>query len=290
MHIHKTPTRLAFVLISVIVTNTLMAGSLSATGISIDAGLTPAQNRWIFRTQMRFMERDNDPTPAQRAMKSFMFPVVVAYGVRSDLAIMLRQALKRNEMVMQGQGSTNTGFADLLVLGKYRLARVNTPTYTFGIAPTLGLEIPSGNSNFTSNSWDLHIGCYVSGRIRSWGMDLNATYVWNGLAKTSGADRDLGDEFSMEGAMAYQLGLGQSGDFALAPVIEATYQRISSDTKDGNAVVNTGESYFLLAPGVKFTWGSFILESLIQIPLWQDQNGLQTERAPGFLVGVRLMN
>ena len=290
MHIYKKLTRITLVLITLIVTNIISAGSVSATGISIDAGLTPAQNRWIFRSQMRFMQRGNDPGPALREMNSHMFPVVVAYGLRSDLAIMVRQALKRNEMIMQGQISSNTGFTDLLVLFKYRLARINTSTHIFGIAPTLGLEIPSGNENFTSNSWDLHMGCFVSGRTRSWGVDLNATYVWTGMAKTGRTDRDLGNEFSVESALSYQVGLGSNAEFALAPVIESSFQRISSDSKDGIIIANTGESVFLVSPGIKVTWSSIILEGLIQFPLWQDQNGVQTERAPGLLVGIRFLN
>ena len=290
MNIHKKIARLTLVLITLFVANAIMAGLVSAAGISIDAGLTPAENRWIFRSQMRFMQRDNDPTPALREMKSYMFPVVVAYGLRSDLAIMIRQAYRRNEIKMQGQSFSNTGLTDLLVMGKYRLVRVNTPIYTLGISPTLGLEIPSGNNNFTSNSWDLYMGCFVSVRSRSWGIDLNATYVWNGMAKTGSADRDLGDEFSVESALAYQFGLGAKANFALAPVIEFSYQRISSDTKDGNTLTNTGETVLLLSPGIKVTRSSIILESLMQFPLWQNQNGQQTERAPSFLVGIRIMS
>ena len=290
MKIYKKLSGLMLVFITLFVASTIMAGFVSAAGISIDAGLTPAENRWIFRSQMRFMQRNNDPTPALREMKSYMLPVVVAYGIRSDLAIMIRQALRRNEIKMQGQSSSSTGLIDILVLAKYRLVRLNTPGYTLGISPTLGLEIPSGADNFSSNSWDLHLGTFVSGRSRSWGIDLNATYVWNGMAKTGSADRNPGDEFSIESALAYQFGLGQNANFALAPVIEFSYLRISSDSKDGNTIANTGESILLLSPGIKVTLSSIILESLLQFPLWQNQLGQQTERAPSFLVGIRIMN
>ncbi|MEE8404077.1 MAG: transporter, partial [candidate division Zixibacteria bacterium] len=290
MKTHKKPSGLMLVLITLFAANTIMAGFVSAAGISIDAGLTPAENRWIFRSQMRFMQRDSDPTPAQREMKSYMLPVVVAYGIRSDLTIMIRQALRRNEIKMQGQSSSSTGLIDLLVLAKYRLLRLNTPSYTLGISPTLGIEIPSGADKFSSDSWDLHLGTFVSGRSRSWGIDLNVTYVWNGMAKTGSADRDPGDEFSMESALAHQFGLGPKADFALAPVIEFSYVSISSDSKDGITITNTGESVLLLSPGIKVTLSSIILESLLQFPLWQNQLGQQTERAPSFLVGIRIMN
>jgi hypothetical protein len=53
--------------------------------------------------------------------------------------------------------------------------------------------------------------------------------------------------------------------------------------------VNTGESFFFLSPGVKYTHSSFILEALIQFPVWQDQKGLQLERDTSGLVGMRYM-
>jgi hypothetical protein len=290
MHIIKKSVGLRLMPLILLAIVILITGSVSATGISIDAGLTPADNRWILRSQYRFMQRDNYPESDAREMRTNMIMVVAAYGIRSDLTIMVLQGLRQNKMTMAGESTSNTGFTDLFILGKYRLARINTPNYTLGIAPSLGLDIPSGNDDFTSNSWDLQMGCLASGRIRSWGIDINTTYLWNGMVTTDGADHDPGDEFSVETALAYQLGFGSEAILALAPVIEFSYRRIFSDTEDGNTLPNTGERVLLLSPGIKVTWGSFIAESLIQLPIWQDQNGLQTERTPSFLIGFRLMS
>jgi hypothetical protein len=283
-------TGLSLTFLFLITATLFCAKSASAVGISIDAGLTPAENRWMLRSQLRYSNRNNDPPAAQREMNMYMFPAVVAYGFRPDWTVMIRQALVRREMSMMGQTSSNSGFADLLVMSKFRLTRINTPNYTLGIAPTLGLEIPTGKADFTSNSYDLRFGSLFSGRMRSLGMDLNITYVWNGLTKTSDSESDPGDEFFVEAAVAYQISVGADANFAIAPVMESSYQKISSNSKDGNIIANTGESAFLLSPGIKVTLSSFILESLIQFPLWQEQNGLQTERATSFLIGFRIMN
>lgn len=284
------PTLLLSALLFFIITSLFCPKNASASGISIDAGLTPAANRWVFRSQLRFMERNNDPSPSQREINMYMFPVMVAYGLRPDVTVMIRQALMSREMSVMGRSSTKTGLGDLLILSKYRLVRINTANYTIGIAPTLGLEIPTGKDDFTSNSYDLLFGSFFSGRLRYWRMDLNVTYVWNGMVRTSKAESDPGDEFSVETAFAYQFSVGSNANTTIAPVIESSYQRISSVNKGGNTVANTGESVFLLSPGIKFTWSSLIIEGLVQIPLWQDQNGLQTERAKSFLIGFRLMN
>ena len=67
--------------------NALFLENTNAAGISVDAGLTPAEDRWIVRTQMRYMQREDDPTPMDREMDTYAFPLVVAYGLRSDLTL-----------------------------------------------------------------------------------------------------------------------------------------------------------------------------------------------------------
>ncbi|UCD17870.1 MAG: transporter [Candidatus Zixiibacteriota bacterium] len=260
-----------------------------ATGISIDAGLTPPQNRWILRSQVRYMKRDHDPTPMQREMTSYLFPVVVAYGLRSDLTVMMRQIVRRNEMSMITGNSSQSGFADLLLMTKFRMLRINLPGYTLGVAPTIGLEMPIGAEAFSSNTWDLRLGCFVSGRIREWGFDCNLAYAWNGMIKTAGSNLDPGHEFSLEAALGVQIGLGKEALLAVAPVLETSYRRTRADVADGQKVNNTGESVFLLSPGIKLTRSSLIWEFLAQFPVWQKQEGEQLERAAALLAGVRFM-
>ncbi|UCC79014.1 MAG: transporter [Candidatus Zixiibacteriota bacterium] len=267
----------------------ILSSNVHAAGISIDAGLTPPQKRWIFRSQVRFMQRTNDPTPMGREMKMYMFPAVVAYGLRPDLTLMVRQAAGRSEMLMNGNSDSQSGLADLFVLAKFRMSRINTASYTIGMAPTIGLEMPTGQDGFTSDSWDPHLGYFISGRSGPWGLDLNALYVWNGMAKTGDSDSEPGDEFSLDAAFAYQYGFGDDAEYAFAPVVELSYKKINSNSINDIIVENTGESFFQLSPGFKFTRSSFIVESLLQLPVWQDQEGIQTERDIGFLVGLRFM-
>lgn len=276
-------------LAAVIAVNVVTAACALGGGISIDAGLTPPKKRWIIRAQMRLMQRNDDPTPMQREMKSYMFPVVVAYGVRSDLSVMIRQVYMRREMVMSGTESSNSGFGDLFVLAKYRAFRVNRPAYTFGVAPTVGLVLPTGDSVFTSHSWNLQVGLLGSGRRGSWAMDINLTYAWIGMARTDGSDLDPGDEYFLEYAVAYQAAVGEDADLAFAPVLESSYKFTASDKNAGQKDANTGESVFLLSPGVKITRSSFIAEGLVQFPVWQSQTGMQTKRDIGLIVGVRVM-
>ncbi|MHC4690881.1 MAG: hypothetical protein ACYS5F_14820, partial [Planctomycetota bacterium] len=76
---------------------------------------------------------------------------------------------------------------------------------------------------------------------------------------------------------------------SIAPVLEVSYKNISPDERYGHNVSNTGESVLYISPGIKFTKSSFILEGLLQIPVWQDQKGMLLERGAGAIVGVRFM-
>lgn len=258
-----------------------------AGGISVDAGLTPAQDKWILRTQMRYMERNNAPSQMNRKMEMFMFPMVVAYGLRPDLTLMVRQSFVKTEMTMGTMTTRADGFADLFVLAKYRAMRRNTPDYTVGIAPLLALEIPTGEKPFTSDAWDLKTGVFISGRSGPWASDWDLTYTLNGIAGDD--DRVRSEVAEVVGAFAHQITFGANASTALAPVVEVAYSNTTADRISDVKQPNSGESSIIISPGAKLTISSVILEALVRIPVWQNQIGMQTEMGTGGLFGIRVM-
>ncbi|MHC4131880.1 MAG: hypothetical protein ACYSR3_07815, partial [Planctomycetota bacterium] len=92
--------------------NALFLENTYAAGISVDAGLTPPEDRWIIRTQMRYMQREDDPTPMDREMDTYAFPLVVAYGLRSDFTLLVRQTFKNRKMTMAGSTDWDSGADD----------------------------------------------------------------------------------------------------------------------------------------------------------------------------------
>jgi hypothetical protein len=260
-----------------------------AAGISVDAGLTPPEDRWIIRTQFRYMERKDDPTPKNRKVEMFAFPVVVAYGFRPELTLLVRQPVKHRNLYMAGSVSRDTGFDDLYVLAKYKLFRQNTRDYTLGIASTLGLELPTGDDDFGSETWDLEPGLFTSWRSGPWQSDFSVAYKWNGFVDDGKNGLEPGDELSVDLAFAHQFNLTEKADMSLTPVLELNYKHLSNDDLSGRSVSNTGESLFFVSPGLKFTKSSIILEALIQFPVWQDQESSQLEQGIRYIVGARFL-
>jgi hypothetical protein len=260
-----------------------------AAGISVDAGLTPPEDRWIIRTQFRYMERKDDPTPKNRKVEMFAFPVVVAYGFRPELTLLVRQPVKHRNLYMAGSVSRDTGFDDLYVLAKYKLFRQNTRDYTLGIASTLGLELPTGDDDFGSETWDLEPGLFTSWRSGPWQSDFSVAYKWNGFVDDGKNGLEPGDELSVDLAFAHQFNLTEKADMSLTPVLELNYKHLSNDDLSGRSVSNTGESLFFVSPGLKFTKSSIILEALVQFPVWQDQESSQLEQGIRYIVGARFL-
>jgi hypothetical protein len=257
-----------------------------SAGISIDAGLTPAYKRLMFRSQFRYMVRNNHPIMANMEMKMSIFPNIVAYGLRPDLTLISRLAIMKREM----NNVSETGFGDIMIMGKYKLYRLNKPSYVVGIAPTIGVEVPFGSDKFTSNSFDVRLGTLFSLRRKMWAADLNLIYLINGVFLTSGNEINPGNEFVVQSALAYRISSDSNAELLFSPLLEMTYMNVSPKADNSDDIANTGESLFLISPGIKVNYRSMVFEVLIQIPAWQSQKGFQTERDISYILGIRLMN
>ncbi len=256
----------------------------SAAGISVDAGLTPAEDRWILRSQVRYMSRGEEPGGK---VQRFVFPVVLAYGVRSDVSLFVRQTFIRSDRTVLGDSSTDSGRGDTYLFAKYRAYRFNSRRITFGIAPTLGVEFPNGEDGFTSDTWDLRAGFYTSARTHTWSSDVNITYTWNDLA--GDAELTPGDALSLDAAVAYQFILDDSGSITASPVLEVSYLKVWPHQIDGRDTIDTGERVLYLSPGAKLSTSSIIVEGLVRIPVSNDLDGIQLERNVEGLFGVRFL-
>ena len=260
-----------------------------AVGISIDAGLTPPEGRWILRTQVRSMSRTTPEGTGDAGMDRLMVPLVVVHGLRPQLTLGLRQIIDSRSMTMMGNETNESGFGDLYVFAKYKILRINTRNYTLGIAPLVGVEAPTGSSGISNEFWSLNTGLFFSGRAGKWGTDLTMGYRFRGVAKVPTDNPDPGNEWGLNLALARQFPVGRSGRTALAPVLEISWENTASDKEGGIETPNSGESVFSLAPGVKYTRGDLIIEGLVRFPVSQDQNGMQMEIGTMYLFGIRHM-
>jgi hypothetical protein len=253
-----------------------------ATGISVDAGLTPAEDRWIVRMQYRQMSMDG----AMHQMNTDMLMAMVAYGYTRDVTIMIRQMAASRVMSMSGNEKTSSGLTDLALLGKFGVYRKNTRHIILALAATLALKMPTGAEDISTDTWDTQAGIYGSWRSGRWGNDFNLTYTWNDFTSTAPSGINPGDVIGLDVAFSYQFSLGSSGKTSLRPVLELNYRYSLANQSDGQDLGGDG-SIFFISPGLKFTYDSIILEALIQNPVNQTyQNSEQNRRG---IIGFRYM-
>lgn len=164
-------------------------------GITADVGLTPPLDRWIFRTQLRYMERGDDPTAMDREARMYAVPMVLAYGLQPNLTVIARQIAFHRQMSMPGGTQKDSGFGDFALISKWRVLRINHPDYIIGVAPTLGIEFPTGDDDFGSETWDALTGLFFTLRQGALGADLNLEYTFNGVEERLDSDTRPGDMF-----------------------------------------------------------------------------------------------
>ncbi|NQV29942.1 MAG: transporter [Candidatus Marinimicrobia bacterium] len=240
-----------------------------AGGISVDAGLTPAENRWIVRVQARQMSMSSQNILPAVSMKTNATVVMAAYGLRPNVTLIGMQAWMNRDMVMMGNSQVSSGFADLNLLLKYLVYRNNSRTSTLGVAATTKLTLPTGDDSISDEYWSLTPGLYLSYRLDTWAFDASTTYRIQSLFNDSEIELERGWEFNVDAALARQYSVGSFRNVAIAPVLESNLLVRRADYAVGDS--SPGKSSLLfLSPGLKWTYNSLILEGLVQIPVWED--------------------
>ncbi|MCH8316897.1 MAG: hypothetical protein IIA88_00125 [Bacteroidetes bacterium] len=249
-----------------------------ADGISVDAGLTPAQDRWILRSQYRLMNMYNSGTETY----IHSFPLVVVYGVTSNITLMMRQSYMIKNVIFNEKTSQN-GLNDPYILLKIKAFRKNTSKYTFGIAPTIATNIPVGNNQISNNIWSPKTGVNCSFRHRFWLFDLNVSYTFQDL--NNKATKSYNDILNINSAFSRLFPFKNNSDILISPVMEFSYLHEFNTVNTG---IFTAKKLFG-SPGVKFVYSSFIFEALYQIPLYQNTSEAVMKSRGNFIIGIRYM-
>jgi hypothetical protein len=248
-----------------------------AGGISVDAGLTPGEDRWILRTQSRFMKMQN----SNMTVQNHIFPLIVAYGVTSNFTLIAGE-MYVSRIIGMGHDIQKSGFNDPFVLLKIKLYRKNTAHYVLGIAPYFASNVPVGSKDISDRTWNPKVGLSMSLRPRFWAIDFTSSYtVGNALKKTKAQESD---NFSINLALSSIIPLKNS-NIAISPVLELTYN------KEFNSNVNesTRQEILYISPGLVFIKSSLMLEALYQIAILQRTDAQIMKSKSRFVAGLRYM-
>ena len=251
---------------------------VKAGGISVDAGLTPAQDRFILRTQYRYMSMGNP----MMSTKTHMIPMVVAYGIASGFSLMARGMYVAQSF--SNNTESKTGFNDLYLLSKYRLYRKNTANYVLGVAPYIASNVPIGNANISMRTWNPEFGLNISFRPRFFAIDISTAYTINDVLKKSTIEQ--GNFYSLNTAFSALIPLRDKSSNAISPVVEMSYIHEGNNKQMEQA----DNELIFISPGVSYIYSSLVLEGLMQIPVYQSSSGddIMSQRNR-VIIGIKFM-
>ena len=247
--------------------------NLKAEGISVDAGLTPGQDRIVVRLQYRNILNQmggND-------IVMHMMPVVVAYGLSPDITLMMRNIYRTvgtNETMMD----MDNRWMDPFLMGKVKLYRRNTRVYSLGVAGFAGTTFPLWN-NSLAKSYSPVLGLNASFRPGLWSFDLNNAYEW--VDYNTGENQPAARQLQVNLAVSRNILLPGIENWVLSPVQEFSFARNNPASGESNSYGFISPGFQLVSPHVKF-------ETLYQIAV----NSSQTEGIKNgnrLILGLRFM-
>ncbi len=249
-----------------------VAFNLKAEGISVDAGLTPAQDRIIVRMQYRniinFM--------GDNRMVMHMMPVLVAYGLSPDITLMMRngyRAVGENETMMEMESQ----WMDPFLMGKVKLYRLNARNYTIGVAGFAGSSFPVWSSS-EEKTYSPVVGLNASFRPGLWSFDLNNAYEW--VNYHAGEKQSETRQMQLNLAISRNIILPGIDNWIFAPVQEFSLVR-------NNPASGESHSFGFISPGFQFVSPHVKFEGLYQIPINSSKTAL--DYGGRLIVGLRFM-
>ena len=228
--------------------------------INTDVALTPPKGGSIFRLQYIYSESDGSGD-VQHVNASIMKGTYV-FGLKENLALFLTFPYIHREIdVVKPQlgrfERSDSGVADLTFLAKYRFWQDDRrPGETLRWAALGGLNIRSGDSDFTSDSYDPIVGTvFTWQRDRGW-FDADLIYQFN-----TGGGESRHDALRYDLAYSYRL--------TPARFEPGNARELDAVTELNGRYITDGSHEVFLSPGLQFITPSFILEAGIQLPMVQ---------------------
>ncbi len=253
-----------------------MPSGVSSAGLNTIVALTPPEGGWIIRAQWRYSSLGDDPTPLGRKVDLSLQPITVVYGVTADLALQATIPIVYRKIAFgSGVERSDTGVGDIPLLAKYRFYQKDEPGVTTRWAAIGGLEVPTFDDAFSSESFDPIIGTVWTHQQRDWWIDWDVLYKFNTAGGLDGDDELRGDVAASVRLLDDESDtIGPWGLYAIAEV-NANY------FTDGSVQV-------FGSPGIQFITPNVILEAGVQLPMLQDLAAPRLEKDFTVVLSLRV--
>ena len=235
------------------------------------AATQPAQGRWYLREKVQFYNLGSDPRPEfegdRRSIRKVVSTTSLTYGLLRDTSVTLDLPLVYATERIDGDREHDFGIADLALSIKHRPIQIDlNPIDSIRFAAFAGIEIPSYDSDFSSDSWDPFVGGVFMAILGRHGINQSLSYKFNtgSGAPDSRAGDGRADALRHDTAYLFRIDPPEY----TAETTAATYL-----TLELNGIYETNGDYeAILAPGILYEARTFALEATFGLPIIHDVN------------------
>lgn len=230
-------------------------------------------------------------------------PVSLNYGASTNLTLAANIPWFRKELNAQTpNGSLNEstrGIGDISLLAKYRFFRADGYQKTLQLAALGGVQLPTGATNAKLPDGDflpmpLQLGSGSTDPVAA----LSGTGIWDWRVahvslfykrNTTGArDYKFGDLLNYDLATNFRVWTTPYPGPELYLGAELNGELRGKDQQNGTTFDNSGGNRIFVSPtAVFFLFRNLTFENSVQIPVYQNLNGIQPEDGIRFVVGLR---
>lgn len=260
-----------------------------AQGINTNVALPVAEGEGIWRSQLRFGEASDDPSPADREVRTWVAPQTLVLGITPRLTAFATLPVLAHQRIDSRTGSTSSDPAvgDLTLLGRYMLWWDDyAPLSTRRAALLAGVKFPTGADRFGTETFDPILGGVATWAFDRHEIDLDALYTVstqrNGFRQGDGVRYDV--------AYRYRIWPRRFGRrlLQLNGLLELNGRWGDRNREEGRRVADSGGHVLFLAPGLQLAAKSWIIEASVQVPIVQDLHGSQVEQDFVAVLSVRI--
>ncbi|MFQ5502542.1 MAG: transporter [Phycisphaerae bacterium] len=245
--------------------------------INTDVALTPHRGGSILRLQYIYSEagaRDRLLHLNASTVKG-----TYVYGVTEDVALFINVPyMNRQSDVFDSRFGrfevAHDGIGDITFLGKVRFWQDDPgPKETYRWAAIGGINLRSGDSDFTSDSYDPIVGTVFSARRDRGRFDADLIYQFN-----TGGGEFRHDTLRYDVAYSHR-------------IFPAVYQKENAWEFDlvgelNGRYTNNGSHEVFLSPGLQFITEDWVLEASVQLPVIQNLAGPEIDYR--LIIGLRI--
>jgi len=265
------------IFIIVVILSTLFLADSQAIAqapLNSNVAMQPSKGGFIIRQQFRYTEADRRTLSIDKSLEFSASTTTMVYGMSSELTLILNTPYifsRRTKDHTTGLVDTDSGFGDIKVLTKMRLYRDDFgPTNTKRFDLIGGLELPTGNKSFTSDSVNPIIGAVFT-KIED-RRSFHADALWHFNTGKGGDGVDL---------FRYDLAFG----YRFAP---ETYASENPTAFFGMIELNgffetNSDHEIFISPGIVYVTTRWRLEATVHLPIYQE---LSDRAERDFIIGV----